>query len=245
MSRANILALFDVDGTLTKPRNEITEEMRQTITNLRKKVTVGVLGGSDLAKIKEQLGATTITDYDYVFSENGLVFYKDGTLQAIKSIKDELGEEKLKKLINFILIYIANLDIPKKRGTFIEFRNGMLNVSPIGRNCNQQERDEYEVYDKQNGIRVKLVEDLKREFHDLPLTYSIGGQISIDIFPTGWDKTFCLQYLDSFPEIYFFGDKTFKGGNDYEIFNHPRVKGNTVTSPEHTAQLLHQIFGPF
>lgn len=34
------------------------------------------------------------------------------------------------------------------RGTFIEFRMGMLNVSPIGRNCSQEERDEFERYDK-------------------------------------------------------------------------------------------------
>jgi hypothetical protein len=33
--------------------------------------------------------------------------------------------------------YISDLDIPVMRGTFIEFRNGMLNVSPIGRNCSQ------------------------------------------------------------------------------------------------------------
>lgn len=29
------------------------------------------------------------------------------------------------------------------RGTFIEFRNGMLNVSPIGRSCTQEERKEF------------------------------------------------------------------------------------------------------
>ena len=34
------------------------------------------------------------------------------------------------------------------RGTFIEFRSGMLNVSPIGRNCSQEERDDFEKYDK-------------------------------------------------------------------------------------------------
>ena len=34
------------------------------------------------------------------------------------------------------------------RGTYIEFRSGMLNVSPIGRNCSQEERDEFEKYDK-------------------------------------------------------------------------------------------------
>lgn len=47
----------------------------------------------------------------------------------------------------------ADIDIPLKRGTFIEFRNGMLNVSPIGRNCSQEERDAFEKFDLANGIR--------------------------------------------------------------------------------------------
>lgn len=34
------------------------------------------------------------------------------------------------------------------RGTFIEFRNGMLNVSPVGRNCSREERIEFYEYDK-------------------------------------------------------------------------------------------------
>ncbi len=33
--------------------------MVKTVENLRKKVTVGIVGGSDLSKIKEQLGATS------------------------------------------------------------------------------------------------------------------------------------------------------------------------------------------
>ena len=96
-------------------------------------------------------------EYDYVFAENGLVAYKAGQILAIASLKTFLGEEKLKELLNFILHYIADLDIPIKRGTFIEFRNGMLNVSPIGRNCSQEERDEFERYDKGAGVRCVLV----------------------------------------------------------------------------------------
>lgn len=38
------------------------------------------------------------------------------------------------------------------RGTFIEFRNGMFNVSPIGRNCSQEEREEFEKYDKVSSL---------------------------------------------------------------------------------------------
>jgi len=47
-----------------------------------------------------------------------------------------------------------------------------------------------------------------------------GIQISFDVFPIGWDKTYCLQFVEKegYKEIHFFGDKTYKGGNDYEIF---------------------------
>ena len=48
-----------------------------------------------------------------------------------------MGEERLKAFINFCLHYIADLDIPLKRGTFVEYRTGLINVSPGGRNCSQ------------------------------------------------------------------------------------------------------------
>ena len=56
-----------------------------------------------------------------------------------------------------------------------------------------------------------MVDVLKAEFADLGLTYSIGGQISFDVFPEGWDKTYCLQFVEEeFQEIHFFGDKTYQ-----------------------------------
>ncbi|KAF3796219.1 Phosphomannomutase [Nymphaea thermarum] len=208
--KPGVIALFDVDGTLTAPRKVVTQEMLEFMQKLKEVVTVGVVGGSDLVKISEQLGKTVITDYDYVFSENGLVAYKSGQLIGTQSLKSFLGEDKLKEFIKFTLHYIADLDIPIKRGTFIEFRSGMLNVSPIGRNCSQEERDEFEKFDKVHNIRSKMVSILRDKFAHLNLTFSIGGQISFDVFPHGWDKTYCLRYLEGFKEIHFFGDKTYK-----------------------------------
>lgn len=71
--------------------------------------------------------------------------------------------------------YIADLKIPIKRGTFIEYRNGMLNISPIGRNCSQEERDDFEKYDKTEKIREKFIEALYKQFPDYNLKLSIGG----------------------------------------------------------------------
>ena len=256
--------------------------MLQLLSSLRHKVAIGFVGGSDLAKQQEQLGTSSIpvtTLFDFCFAENGLTAYRMGQRLASQSFIGWLGEDKYKKLANFLLRYIADLDIPVKRGTFVEFRNGMVNVSPIGRNATVDERNEYERYDKEHHIREKMVEVLKKEFPDLGLTwvaplfytlcptcwyfcwrswvvltassYSIGGQISFDVFPTGWDKTYCLQHIEAeknnpegveYTTIHFFGDKTYKGGNDYEIYTDSRTIGHSVKNPEETMAELKKLF---
>jgi len=94
------------------------------------------------------------------------------------------------------------------------------------------------------GYRAALVKALQQKFPDYGLTYSIGGQISFDVFPTGWDKTYALGLVadEHFDEIHFFGDKTYKGGNDYEIFSDPRIIGHAVSSPNDTIQIVKELF---
>ncbi|XP_061685732.1 phosphomannomutase 2 isoform X2 [Syngnathoides biaculeatus] len=231
---ANTICLFDVDGTLTAARQPVTTEMSMFIEKLKTRVRVGVVGGSDLCKIKEQLGD----------DENGLVAYKEGQLISIQSIQAHMGEELLQEFINFCLNYMSKIKLPKKRGTFIEFRNGMLNISPIGRSCTVEERKEFYELDQRESIREKFVSVLKEQFKGKGLSFSIGGQISFDVFPDGWDKRYCLGIIekDNYSTIHFFGDKTKPGGNDYEIYCDPRTIGHEVTCPDETQKLCQQLF---
>lgn len=251
------MVLFDVDGTLTPARQNISQWMLDYLTNLRTRVSVGLVGGSDLKKIAEQTMPIEkqstcdeairecVQSFDYVFAENGLMAYEDGSLLAVQSIVKHLGEKKLQKFINFCLNYMSKLELPAKRGNFIELRNGLLNVCPVGRSCSQSEREQFNAYDSEHGIRAKFIGELEREFGEqspdpLGLVFVIGGQISFDVFPKGWDKTFCLGMLTnkSFKQIHFFGDKVAPGGNDYEIFSDPRTIGHAVRSPEDTLEQL-------
>lgn len=241
-NRNNTIILFDIDGTLTDPRKKMEDKMLITLLNLRNKYTIGCVGGSDFSKANEQVGENILQIFDYGFFENGLMAYKGNELLHLQSLKVFLGEEKIKSFVNFVLKYIADLDIPIKRGTFIEFRNGMLNVSPIGRNCSQEERDDFEKYDQVEKIREKMIQKLQKEFESYNLTYSIGGQISFDVFPNGWDKTYCLQFLNDFKNIYFFGDKTDKGGNDYEIYISERTTGFKTKGFDKTIELINENF---
>uniref|UniRef100_A0A0K8TSP5 Phosphomannomutase n=1 Tax=Tabanus bromius TaxID=304241 RepID=A0A0K8TSP5_TABBR len=245
--REELLLLFDLDGTLTKPRTDIEPAFADYLLNkVLPRATVGVVGGSDFGKILEQLGGRKVLDkLDYVFPENGTIHIEKGVEIGKKSIQQHLGEDKLQKFINFCLRYLSEITLPCKRGLFIEFRNGMLNISPVGRQCSREERNAFEKYDNENHIRKNMIEALKAEFPDLGLTYSIGGQISFDVFPTGWDKTYCLRHVageeKKFKEIHFFGDKTEPGGNDYEIFVDERTIGHRVKSPEDTKKFLDEL----
>lgn len=116
MAPANprIIALFDVDGTLTIPRGEVTPDMMAFMKSLASKITVGIVGGSDLPKQEEQLGAGIASLFPFNFSQNGLVAYMDGELQEKQTIAKFLGEDNIKKIVNWTMKYLADVDIPVK-----------------------------------------------------------------------------------------------------------------------------------
>lgn len=239
-----VLVLFDIDGTLTPSRLHASPEMHKCLQDLRKAgITVGVVGGSDFPKQQDQLGDDVLDKVDYSFSENGLVAYKGHEKIGETSIRDQYTTEKLSKFVEWCLRYIADLEIPVKTGTFIELRTGMINLCPVGRNCTYEQRLEFNRIDNERGIRKKMVQDMAKQFPDYNLQYSIGGQISIDVFPFGWTKVYCLRYVEGqYDEIHFFGDMTMEGGNDFEIFNDSRVIGHTVKNPEDTIAQCAKLF---
>lgn len=247
LPRNKRLLLFDVDGTLTFPRSTIEPDFETFLyEKIRPLATIGIVGGSDLEKMFEQLnGEQILKKFDYIFPENGLVQIEQGTEVGKVSIHQHLGEKTLQRFINYVLRYLSELELPIKRGTFIEFRNGMLNICPIGRQCTRAERNDFAAYDEVNHVREKMIADLKNKFNDIDLTYSIGGQISFDVFPHGWDKTYSLRHVTkntNYDEIHFFGDKTDPGGNDHEIYNDSRTIGHKVSSPHDTKRILTELF---
>jgi len=215
--------------------------MESYMTSVSKENAIAIVGGSDLVKIQEQLGDKIQDTWDYVFSENGLAAYHGRKTIAEVSIRDQIKEDDLREFISFILDYISKLKLPVKRGNVLEFRKGMFNVSPIGRDCSQTERDEFEQYDKTAKVREAFVKVLEKRYKRLGLVFSIGGQISFDVFPVGWDKTYCLRYLNDFDFIHFFGDKTFEGGNDYQIYTSDRTIGHSVTGPSDTRKKIQHV----
>ena len=105
-------------------------------------------------------------------------------------------------------------------GNHIEDRGAMVNFSVVGRNCTQEQREEYFEWDKRMGERNITCMEIKGTWPKLDAV--VGGQISIDIYPKGNDKSQVIDIIKQdrlvkSDEIIFIGDGIENGGNDYPL----------------------------
>tara|TARA_R110000824_G_scaffold131930_1_gene294214 strand:+ start:467 stop:1252 length:786 start_codon:yes stop_codon:yes gene_type:complete len=205
-----MIFLFDVDGTLTPPRQAMADEMTTVFREVLATSKVFLASGSDLKKIKEQVPADILSKCDGIFSCSANQFHIGGELQYENQfIPDEKLVEQLEKLIEGSPYSI-------RTGNHIEYRPGMINFSIVGRNASMAERKAYSKWDEKNQERKRMAVLLMAFVPGLDI--KIGGQISIDIYPSGYDKSQAVNYLKkSYPDepIFFFGDRTDRHGNDY------------------------------
>jgi len=207
--------IFDVDGTLTPSRLMMTEKFAKFFDKWSSENKYYLVTGSDLDKTKEQLPIAYIDRAEAIFTCCGNQMWKDNEL--IYNNKFELST----KLKNTLEVVLMSSPYPHRYGNHIEDRGSMVNFSIVGRNCTQEQRDEFFKWDEEKGERRKISTFLKHKFKDLDAV--IGGQISIDIYPKGMDKSQVVEHIEDIEEKYcpdkyiFIGDRTMKGGNDYPL----------------------------
>ena len=96
----------------------------------------------------------------------------------------------------------------------------MVNFSVVGRDCTQEQREDYFKWDKAMGERNIMCMEIKGTYPGVDAV--VGGQISIDIYPKGNDKSQILDIIKQDRlvepnEYIFIGDRTSEGGNDYPL----------------------------
>lgn len=204
--------LFDIDGTLTHPRQKITPEFEEFFFNWMQDRKVFLVTGSDFVKVKEQLSERIIASCHGVFCSMANELYKG---------ENRLYKNELKisdELIFWLKQQLQNSPYPIKRTNNLEFRAGMLNFSIAGRDSSLEERNAYYVWDKENKERERIANYINKTYPDMEAC--VGGQISIDIQNKGNNKSLASKHVRMFvahTDIIFFGDKTMPGGNDRAI----------------------------
>ena len=123
---------------------------------------------------------------------------------------------------------------------YIEKRTGALNFCTLGRDCPYEAREKYGEWDKLNKERLEIQKILSEKYPDYD--FSLGGAISIDIVKKGCGKGQIateLRKISPNEEIVFFGDRTFEGGNDYELACALRKYENTkVVQVDNPSEVL-------
>jgi phosphomannomutase len=208
--------LFDVDGTLTHPLTEIDEVFADVFLSWKrdKKKIVYLVTGSDIKKTKKQLFSSFLDQCEGIFTCSGNAFHTKG-----KRVYENKLELPPTFLADLELYLEQGSEWRTKTGTHIEVRPGMVNFSTVGREASPNLREAYYRWDQQTRERQDIVEYITGLYPEFEV--SIGGTISVDIYPAGKNKA---QVVEKLQEIHgtdvsmvFVGDRCVPGGNDWPL----------------------------
>jgi len=241
------ILLFDLDGTLAESGNKMDNEMTNILQLVKNKgYEIGIVGGGKFDKIVYQIDSGVT--FDHIFSECGSVYYKwDGNKHEEiyrKNLREHQTYNDINLLIKEALLFLSKVDYTLT-GTFIDRREGLIYLSLIGMQANNDERKYFMDLDKKFKYRKNLLEILNNKAKELGVFEKLdireGGSVGIAIYPKEWNKTQVLDVLDDYKNIHYFGDKYEEGGNDYELIIHSRVTGKPVDSVEDTKKFLEHL----
>lgn len=229
--------IFDVDGTVTPSRDIINQQFAVWFKDFASNSQCYFVTGSDRNKTIEQLTKPIYNLAVRVYQCSGNdVWQQDkniysGIVNLPEAIKQELEG------------WLTRSKFKCRSGNHIEERPGLVNFSIVGRNATMEQRYLYRGWDDHKSERKMISEDMKGKFPDW--NFQVAGETGIDITPVGCDKSQILKDFDLVnDDIYFFGDKTSQGGNDYEIAYELASAGHKiyqVNGWEHTWNILKKL----
>jgi len=207
-----IAYLFDIDGTLTPPTQKMQGDFVYSFLDWSSEKDFFLVGGSSYDSIVKQLPFSVISRSTGIFS----------SMANELRIKNELIYKNKFDPPKTLIEMLSSLQINTKspvlgEAPFFEYRTGMLNFTTVGRSIGLAQRNTYYEWDKKSKERSGIAKKVEETFPDLEA--KLGGQISLDIQPKGFNKSQAVKYvrsLNKYDCIYFFGDKGFEGGNDYD-----------------------------
>ena len=257
-----------MDGTLTRPRQKIDRQMITLLRELSKHCLIGVVSGSPLEYIEEQIkklwnssrscnphrvmllpcNGTQLLIFDSVKQQYQIEYELDMKEHMCQEEGKREYQELIGHLLELQLEFMSEYDFPALTGNFVSYRKSMINWSPVGRDAKEAERDAFVKLDTEEMIRERLCESLRVRLDasalcDLDL--NLGGSTSIDIHPIGWDKTHALRHTGD-RRVWFVGDKCTPGGNDHSLWSQLSTAGRgfNSTGPEETRRIVQEIILP-
>lgn len=235
--------VFDIDNTLTPPREALDKDMAERLSALGSPFALAA--GSDrellMSQFFEPLHAHGYRGEFDAFICNGASRYRCQCGEVLRvtaidefSLRAHLGADAFGELVSLLteLLDEPRFALPAEvaiLGERIVDRQAMINLAPSGRLKGalsaeaRQSRDQFVVFDAETGYRARLMPVLRRAIDErLPgndLLLTLGGQTSFDIVVRGRDKSFAVRTLleEGIEHVTYVGDALFPGGNDAAV----------------------------
>lgn len=235
--------VFDIDNTLTPPREALDREMAERLGALEPRFALAA--GSDLGLLMSQffepLHAFGYRGEFDAFICNGASRYRCSSGRELRvtpvdefSLEAHLGTERFATLRALLdgLWFDQRFALPSSVsvvGPRVIDRRAMLNIAPSGRQSGalspeaRKSREEFVAFDTSTGYRERALRALRALLderlpgNDLLLTF--GGQTSFDLVVRGRDKSFAVRSLldEGAAHVTYVGDALFPGGNDAAV----------------------------
>lgn len=224
--------IFDVDGTLTPSRGRIDPKFHDFFLRFCETFNVYLVTGSDYEKTREQLGDEILKHITISFNCAG----NSNWARGIEVYRNDFVVEE--KLITFLKEKLLQSKFAPKTSNHIEYRNGMINFSVVGRGCTLEQRYLYKQWDDHKQERMNIASELMEKFPGI--VAQVAGETGIDIYENGRDKGQVAEWVRT--PIIFYGDKMEPGGNDHPLAirlnNMPHCKAVPVRNWNETYSCL-------
>ena len=222
------LIAFDVDDTLVKSKNPLTDEMRDLLAKLLQKYQVAIISGSryevfqtNIIEPLAQVAGDNLANM-HILPTCGTRYYTFlGDVDAWNLEYAEDFSAKQKAQIAEVCerrAKEAGLWPENPYGEVIEDRLSQIAMSMLGQQAPAEEK--YDWYNTNKEAAYSLTEKIAEDLPDFEVRY--GGTTTVDVTGKGIDKahgmTKLLEALDlQKTDALFIGDRLEEGGNDFPV----------------------------
>jgi phosphomannomutase len=243
------IIIFDLDGTLTKSKSDLDNEMASLIRELLRLRYVAVTSGCSFQQFETQflsrLPESSNLSNLFLFptcSASGY-YYDRKRGRFYQAYTNHLSARAVKKILKSFQTVFAEtryVHPAKTYGPVFENRGSQLTFSALGQKAPLRFKRKWDPNQRKRLRLRKLLRTLLPDFE-----VSIGGTTSIDVTRKGVNKTLCVKKLKEHlalkqRDMLFVGDALFRGGNDY-IMKSTAIKCIAVSGPKETKELVRRI----
>jgi HAD superfamily hydrolase (TIGR01484 family) len=239
------LAMFDLDGTLTKSKSPINEEISDLICKLLTVAKVGIISGGGYPQFLTQFVSKLPTSQEnyknlFLLPTSGTRMYTWKGEWHLEYAED-LGPKEKERIMDVLNNVINNSPVYTKPdvvyGDIIEDRGSQITFSALGQKAPV---DAKYAWDKDRKKREAIADYIRKKIPEFDIR--VGGATSVDITHKGVNKAYGIMKLVQFlkitiPDVVFVGDALFYGGNDYPAKS-TGADCVQVNGPEDTAKLI-------